>query len=164
MADDASEDSSEKKKGKLNPKTLAIVAVVIGAAGYYFLGSGGGDPVAAGVPTTTIPLEEEADGAILSAGTLTVNLSGEGTRFGRVAFSLVLVEGVDPLTVEGKLPLILDAALIELANFTADDLLDASGQDDLRRALSESAREILNDEEEQERIVKRVILTDLLVQ
>ena len=93
-----------------------------------------------------------------------MNLSGEGTRFGRVAFSLVLVEGVDPLTVEGKLPLILDAALIELANFTAEDLLDASGQDDLRRALSESAREILNDEEEQERIVKRVILTDLLVQ
>ena len=163
MADEA-EDTKDNKEsgGKFNPKMIAIVVVVLGGAGYYFLGGGGTEPVDASVPTTTIPLAEEVDGAILSAGTLTVNLTGEGTRFGRVSFSLVLVEGVDPLTIEPKLPLVLDAALTELASFSASDLLGASGQEQLRSVLSDRVRQILNVEDE--RVVKRIVLTDLLVQ
>jgi len=162
VADEQAEDAKEKSGGKFNPKMIAIVVVVLGGAGYYFMGGGGTEPVDASVTTTTIPLDEEADGPILSAGTLTVNLAGEGTRFGRVSFSLVLVEGVDPLTIEPKLPLVLDAALTELAAFSASDLLGASGQEQLRTVLSDRAREILNDEDE--RVVKRIVLTDLLVQ
>jgi len=170
MADEKPEEKGDDKKSKMNPKVIGAVVVVLGAAWYFFLGPGGGSEAQAAVTTTTITLDEEGDGAILPVGTLTVNLTGEGTRFGRVAFALVLVEGVDPLTVEGKLPLILDAALSELAGFTAEDLLDNSGQEKLRSVLSSRARELLNTEQDEEagvvaeRIVKRVVLTDLLVQ
>ncbi len=164
MADKADDKDTEEKSGKkLDIKTIAIIVLVLGGAGYFFLGGGGGAPAdAAATTTTTIPLAEEEDGAILSAGTLTVNLADAGSRFARVSFSLVLVELVDPLTVEPHLPLVLDAALSELADFTADELRTSAGQEKLRNILSDRAIEILNSEEE--RVVKRVILTDLLVQ
>lgn len=162
MADEPEDTEKEKSGKKLNPKLLAIVGVVVAAAAYFFLFSGGGEVAEAGVTTTTISLAEEEDGAIIASGTLTVNLADPGVRFGRVSFALVLVLGVDPLTVEPKLPLILDAALSELAGFSADDLLGLDGQERLRSVLSDRAREILNSEDE--RIVKRVVLTDLLVQ
>lgn len=164
MADEKSDESADEKSGKkFDLKTILIVVLVLGGAGYFFLGSGGGAPAdAASTTTTTLPLEELDDGVILNAGTLTVNLADPGSRFARVAFSLVLVDGVDPLAVEMKLPLVLDAALSELADFTADQLKASAGQEELRSILSERAREILNSEEE--RVVKRVILTDLLVQ
>jgi len=170
MADEKPEDKGDDKKSKMNPKVIGIVVVVLGAAGYFFLGPGGDAAAEVSVTTTTISLEEEADGAILPVGTLTVNLAGQGTRFGRVAFALVLVEGVDPLIIEPKLPLVLDAALAELAGFTAEELLEGSGQEKLRAVLSERARDLLNTDQDDEanvvaeRIVKRVVLTDLLVQ
>ena len=162
MADDEpDDDGADKKKRKFNPKLIGIVVVVLGAAGYFFLGCGGGS-AEAGATATTIAIEDEPDGLILPVGSLTVNLQGDGIRFGRIAFALVLVEGVDPLTVEGKFPLLLDAALSELAAFTADDLLELSGQEKLRAVLTGHARDLLNVDDE--RVVKRVVLTDLLVQ
>lgn len=164
MADEKTDDTDGEKSGrKIDLKTIVLVVLVLGGVYYFFLGGGGGEADASvSTTTTTIPLDELDDGAILSAGTLTVNLADEGSRFARVAFSLVLVEGVDPLTVEGRLPLVLDAALSELAGFTADGLRSGEGQERLRTILSERAIELLNDDEE--RLVKRVILTDLLVQ
>ncbi|NOX30076.1 MAG: flagellar basal body-associated FliL family protein [Actinobacteria bacterium] len=151
-ADDSDGDDGAKKK-----KLMIVGGVVAAAAGYF-----GGEPAEAMAPTTTIPLEEEADGAILAVGALTVNLVDDQPRFGRIAFSVLLVEGTDPLLIEPRLPLLLDAALSELALFEASELRTLAGQERLRDQLTERAIEILNSEDE--RVVKRVLLTDLLVQ
>ncbi len=156
--DDKGEDSGGDKK------KLVIVAVVVLAISYFMFGRGGGGAEGATTTTTTIPISEEAEGAVLDVGSLTVNLPGEPVHFARVSVAVVLVEGTDPLVVEGKFPLLLDATLTEMAKTDADTLRTVEGQDALRKALSEKAREIYNDEEEGVRLVKRVVLTELLIQ
>lgn len=158
----AGDDAAAAAKKK---KLMMIVgAVVVAGAGYTFLGGGGDASAESMGPTTTIALSEEVDGLILPVGTLTVNLADETPHFARVAFSVVLIEGVDPTLIEPKFALLLDAALRELAPFDAVQLRTLEGQELLRTKLSEQAIELLNDEEEAVRVVKRVILTDLLVQ
>ena len=159
MADE--KEKEEGGKGGLMGKLkFVIVGVVALGAGYFLFGGGGGETSAA--PTTTIALADLADGAILPVGSLTVNLTDEQPHFGRVAFSVVLVEGTDPTTIEPKLPLLLDAALNRLSNYTAAELRTSAGQERLRSELTADAIELLNDE--MTRVVKRVVLTDLLVQ
>lgn len=179
MADDEKKDKKDKKGkkdkkdkgdkeggghgGKL--KILGIVVVSL-AIGYFMFGRGGAaaDPTT----TTTIPLSEEAEGAIVTAGTLTVNLADETPRYAKVGVALVLVEGSDPLAVEAKLPLVLDAVLSEVSGMTADALLSASGFEALRVSIGAAAAAIYNETSEDDatevRVVKRVVLTELLVQ
>lgn len=162
--DDAKSDSKESKDGGLGGKLKIVGAVVISlAAGYFFFGRGGASAETA-VTTTTIPLTEESEGAVAEVGTLTVNLADESPRFARVGVALVLVEGTDPLLVEGKFPLVLDAVLSEVGQFTAAELLSENGFDELRSRIGVHAVEIYNDEDEGERVVKRIVLTELLVQ
>lgn len=160
QSDDAADAAAAKKKKMM----MGVGGLVVAAAAYFFVFSGGSADAEAMAPTTTIALSEEAEGAILPVGALTVNLTDETPHFARVAFSVVLVEGTDPLVVEAKFPLMLDAALRELADFTSVELRTLAGQERLREALSEQAAALLNDEEEGVRLVTRVVLTDLLVQ
>lgn len=160
MADENEKEDGEKKGGLMGKLKFVIVGVVALGAGYFLFGGGGGETSAA--PTTTVALADLPDGSILPVGSLTVNLSDEQPHFGRVAFSVVLVEGADPLSIEPKLPLLLDAALKRLSSYTAEDLRSSAGQERLRNELSADAVDLLNDETS--RVVKRVVLTDLLVQ
>ena len=155
--DDAKDEGDAAKKKKM----MIIGGVVVAAAGFFFLGSGGGDAAEA-APPTTLALADEADGLILPVGALTVNLADETPHFARIAFSVVLIEMVDPTLVEPKMALLLDAALREMATFSAEELRSVQGQELLRSKLSAQAIALLNTEDA--RFVKRVILTDLLVQ
>jgi flagellar basal body-associated protein FliL len=159
--DDAAEggDAAKKKKKKKKKMMMIIGGVVVAAAGFF--GGGGGEAAEAG-PPTTLALEEEADGLILPVGSLTVNLADETPHFARVSFSVVLIEMADPTFVEPKMALLLDAALREMATFSAEELRSVQGQELLRSKLSAQAIALLNTEDA--RYVKRVILTDLLVQ
>jgi flagellar basal body-associated protein FliL len=169
MADDEKTDSKDgKEKGGMAGK-LKLVGVIVATLGVaYFLFGRGGASAETPVTTTTIPLSEEAEGAIVTAGTLTVNLADETPRYAKVGVALVLVEGSDPLQVESKLPLILDAVLSHVSNMTAEQLLSPSGFETLRQTLTTAAAEIYNetpdDGSPEIRVVKRVVLTELLVQ
>ena len=163
MADD---DKNDDKKGGLGKLKIVGIVVVTLAVGYFMFGRGGAAAEAAA--TTTIPLAEETDGLIVQAGTLTVNLAHETPRYAKVGVALVLVDGADPLAVEAKLPLMLDAVLSQVSGMLADDLLSSSGFDTLRTELGAAAVDIFNEVPEdgtpEVRVVKRVVLTELLVQ
>ncbi len=163
--DDNKKDTGDKKGGGGKIKIVGIVVVTL-AVGYFLFGRGG--TAEAETPPTTIPLNEEAEGAIVTAGTLTVNLADESPRYAKIGVALVLVEGADPLLVEGQVPLILDAVLSQVSSMTADELLSHSGFDTLRNAIGDAAIEIYNEVPEdgspEIRVVKRVVLTELLVQ
>lgn len=168
MADEDTTKDDAKEKGGMGGK-LKIVGIIVAtlAVGYFLFGRGGG-AAAELAPTTTIPLVEEAEGAIVDAGNLTVNLADETPRYAKVGVALVLVEGSDPLAVESKLPLVLDAVLSEVSRMTADELLAESGFEALRVAIGRAAIDIYNEPAEDDipevRVVKRVVLTELLVQ
>lgn len=167
MADDDKKKDKGDEKGGMGGK-LKIVGIIVAtlAVGYFLFGRGGA--AAEAVPTTTIPLSEEAEGAVVTAGTLTVNLADETPRYAKVGVALVLVEGTDPLPIEGKLPLVLDAVLTQVSGMTAEDLLSTEGFESLREGIGEAAAAIYNETPEdgsaEVRVVKRVVLTELLVQ
>ena len=158
--DNEAEDEEEKGGGGLKKKLLIVGAV--GVAVYMFFFRGGGSESEAAVTTTTIAIDDELPGEVVDVGVMTVNLADVEPRFARVGVALVLVEGVDPTAVEPKFALVKDALLTQLATYSANDILGIAGQELLRRDLTTRAREIYNVDDE--RVVIRVVFTDLLVQ
>jgi flagellar FliL protein len=146
------EGEEVKKKGGLVKKiVLLVVPLALGAAGAkLFLPSGEAAP-----PTTTLPKE----GEVLVVETFTVNLEGDSGRFGRVGFGVVLKEGANAEEIKAKLPILKDAALSILAEYTPGTLSSAEGMASLREELSHAAHELIDEEE-----IIRVVLTEVVVQ
>ncbi len=149
--------AEEKKKGGKG-KLLGIVGgvAVVGAGLYFFvLGGGGGDEAAAETSTTVA-----AEGAVIEAGELTVNLADEGEpRYARVNFAVVLDATADSGVVGERVALLQDAALSVMSGYTSAELRGPAALDGVRGELTEKAQEIYPDGE-----VLRVVLTELIVQ
>ncbi len=136
-----------------------LAVVVVGLAGA--LRPSGSEPVAAEAPAAE-PVEvvtEVAEGPVVAVGEVTANLAGPEVHHARVAVAVVLGADVDPEEVGGRLPIITDAVVEELARRSYDELRTPEGSDALRDALTERAHELLG-----ESTVVRVLLTGLLVQ
>jgi flagellar basal body-associated protein FliL len=103
--------------------------------------------------------EEIEDGVILTLEPLTTTTGISGLRHARVTMAVVLADGVDPVEIEPRVALLQDALLREVATMDADQLRSTEGSDRLRAELSADAREIWD-----EQTVRRVVLTELLVQ
>lgn len=128
----------------------AAAVVLVAGAGAFLLGGDGGDDGAGGQPL---------EGDVVEVAQVTANLSGAQLRYARVTFSVVLAEDAVPGDVEGRFPLLQDAALGEIQAFDAERLRTPQGADELRAGLSARARELYPDGQ-----VLRVVLTELLVQ
>lgn len=150
-------DTTPDKKGK--GKLIAIIggALVVGAAAFFFLGmgGGGGDAEAAAVTTTTIA----AEGSVIEADEMTVNLADPSPRYARLRFAVVLPAGGDSAAVGGKFPLLKDRVLDIMSGFTAAQLLSPGGLDQVRERLTAESQVVWPDGE-----VMRVLVTEMLVQ
>lgn len=102
---------------------------------------------------------EERDGEVVSLTPLTTTLGEKSLRHARITLAVVLHERVDPEVVPGRAPLLEDALLREVAKMDMDRLRSSEGSDALRQRLSEAAQEIWGEE-----VVRRVLLTELLIQ
>ena len=166
--EEGEEGAKKKKKGG---KKKILILLVVGVGGYMMFGRSSG---ASADESPPIPLSEEAEGAVVEVGTLTVNLADEAPRYVKVGVALVLVEGADPLSVAGKFPLVLDAVLTEISSMTAVELLSDTGFEEAKRRIGDQAIGIYNEEAVYDeetgtetggvRTVKRIVLTELLVQ
>lgn len=160
--------AKKKKKGedeesggkKLDAKKIVIGAIVAVVVYTQFL-AGGGTADAEAMGPTTIP--EPVEGVVLEAGQVRVSLADDEPRFALVSMAVVLEELADPLVVENRLPILLDAAVDEVSSFTADQLKGERGPELLRSSLTERAGEIFNTEGEQVQVI-RVVLTEMIVQ
>lgn len=156
---DAETTDTQAKKGK--GKLLGIigaVVVVLAAAGFYFVGMGGGDEVAAEDPEATEAMEP-VEGAIVESEDMTVNLADGSPRYARIRFAVVLHEGSDQAAVGERFPLLKDRILDVMSGFTADELLADGGLDDVRAQLTAASEHVWPDGD-----VLRVLVTELLVQ
>ena len=152
---DAAEATEEKKGGRRKLILIGIAPVlVLAVVGYLFLGGGGGDSAEAAEP------EAPVEGAVVAADPITVTMSGDPVRYVKVTFALVMAETADRSAVEGKLPLMYDAAISVVGRYDADDLRVPAGLDRLRSDLTESATEDVFPDGE----VLRVVLTEVIVQ
>lgn len=100
-----------------------------------------------------------SDGEVLVLPSLTTTTGNSTLRHARISMGIVLVDGEDPDVLERKIPILQDALLREVAEMDADQLRSPEGSDRLRRQLTADAHEIWSEE-----VVRRVILTELLVQ
>jgi flagellar protein FliL len=148
MAEDAELVEEPRGRRKL---VLVLLVVVLAAAGggWWFLGPAAADdePPA------------DVDGEIVAVPPMTTTVGRSSLHHARVSLAIVLTVDADPLEVEPRLPLLQDALLREMAGLTAEELRSAEGSDALRARLSVAARELWGEE-----VVRRVILTELLVQ
>lgn len=128
---------------------LAAVVLLLGGGGgvWWFLFSGDAEPA---------PPE---DGAIVTLEALTTTTGEETMRHARVGIAVVLVAGQPPEVLDERIPLLQDALLREIAGMNADQLRSVSGSEELRSRMSAHAREIWSEE-----VVRRVVLTELLLQ
>jgi flagellar protein FliL len=146
----------EGEEGGGGKKKIILMAVpallAIGAGAFFFLG-GSGD---ASAPTTTLP---PIEGEIIPIETLTVNLVGEENRYARLGFAVVLDSLADVGVVEGKLPLLQDAAIGVMVHYDSTTLQSVEGQEQLRQELTDASIALFPEGE-----VLRAVLTELIVQ
>ncbi len=149
----------EGKGSKLKLIIAAAVVLAVAAVGaFMFLGGGGEE--AADEAMEPVPMEmSSTEGEVVEVATMTVNLAGEQLRYAQVGFAVVLSMEADSSLVEGRFPLLQDAALTELSQFEPDELRTTEGMERLRAVLTARAAELWPDGE-----VLRVVLTGLLVQ
>ncbi|QBI21245.1 flagellar basal body-associated FliL family protein [Egibacter rhizosphaerae] len=135
---------------------VLLVLAVTGAAAYWTVLRSGDDEAAAEESEES---EEPEEGEVVEVAEMTANLAGGDLRFARVGIALVLEEGREAAEVEGRFPLMQDAALDELAAMTPEELTSEEGVAQLRDRLTDRAHEIYDEGE-----VVRVALTELIIQ
>lgn len=153
-ADEGSEAQKPKKKrlGGLKKKLVLLVVVLIAAGGATkFVLFKGGDAEA--------KADKVVEGEIVDVGTIVVNLDGSTTRYARVGLAIVAAEGASAEAILARVALLKDAAISKIASYPSEKLQTAKGHQQLRSALSKSARRIYADGE-----VVRVVLTELVIQ
>ena len=157
MADETTETpaaAEEEKGGKKKLIMMGAPVLVLAVAAYMFMGGGGGETAEAAEPPPPV------EGAVVAADPITVTMSGDPVRYVKATFALVMEETADRSAVEGKLPLMYDAAISVIGGYDADDLRTPAGLDRLRSDLTERATEDVFPDGE----VIRVVLTEVIVQ
>ena len=139
-----------KGRSRILLVVVGVVAVLLfGIAGWLFLGGGGPEE----------PSAEAVDGPIVALEPLTTTVGEASLQHARVTLAVVLTQAADPNVVEPRVALLKDALLREVARLDAGELRSAEGSDGLRERLSAEAQEIWG-----EQVVRRVLITELLVQ
>lgn len=133
-------------------KRLVLMAAVLtlllmAAGGWWAFGMAAADE------------EPEVDGEIVELEPLTTTVGERGIHHARVSLAVVLTEEAAPEDILPSIALLQDALLREVAATDADTIRSSEGSDHLRARLTEEARDIWGEE-----VVRRVVLTELLVQ
>jgi flagellar basal body-associated protein FliL len=151
IAEPTTEGAEAAPRRRGHKLLLAVLAVVLLAGvggGWWYLG-----------PAEADEAPVESDGAIVPVPPMTTTVGESHLHHARVGLGVVLTQDADPEALEPRIPLLQDALLREMATMSAYELRGAEGSAALRARLGDEARAIWGED-----VVRRVILTELLVQ
>jgi len=153
MADEETDEAVEKKS---KMKIIApIGGVLVLAVIYFVFFSGGGEAEDEAAVTTTIV----AEGPVIEADQMTINLADDDPRYARIRFAVVLPLDGDGAAVGERFPILKDAVLDVVNAYTTADMKEPDILDTLRSEFTAAAHEVWPDGE-----VIRVLITELLIQ
>ncbi|MFN3684638.1 MAG: flagellar basal body-associated protein FliL [Fimbriimonadaceae bacterium] len=132
MAEQAEAAAGKKGGGKL--PILIVLALVLGAGGFFAMKMKGGGEAKA-EPEVKLGKIEELDEFL-------VNLSG-GTSYLRARIALHLAEGTKEEEVKGNLPAIRDAIILTLTNKTLREVETLDGKRKLKREIAAKVNGLL---------------------
>jgi flagellar protein FliL len=141
-------EEAPRSKRKLVLVALLVALLGVGGGGWWYLG-----PAAADEPPV------DADGEIVPVPAMTTTVGESHLQHARVSLGIVLQHDADPAVIRPQIPLLQDALLREMAAMSAEELRGTVGSSALRERLGAEARAIWGED-----VVRRVILTELLVQ
>lgn len=144
LADEQPAARSRRKRVLL----VGLVLLVLATVGVFVVRGG---EAASGEPPP--------DGPVVEVAQMTANLAGSQVHYVRFGFAAVLRDGAVAADVEGRFPLLKDAALTEVQTLSAEVLRTPEGIEELRRRLTDRASGVYPDGQ-----VLRVVLTELVVQ
>ncbi len=144
----------------------AVISVLLASNGVtlWMLTAADSPPVAAPTAGSGSERHEPADdprpaeGEVVRLDPMTTTVGGPTVRHARLTMALVLVEGVDPQRIEGRVPLLQDALLLELSTMSGEQLHRTEGARALRERMTGHAHDIWDDE-----VVSRVVFTELVI-
>ena len=121
-----------RKKGLL----MGLMVVLVIAVGLFFSGAFDAGPTA--IAASSNP---GVEGAVMEGGELVVNLADHRERrYAKIAFSIVLSDGVDVEAAKERLPLVKDAIMPVLMGKRSQDLQTPAGYAFVRDTITEAAR------------------------
>ncbi|MEJ5171648.1 MAG: flagellar basal body-associated FliL family protein [Fimbriimonadales bacterium] len=133
MAEQAEAAAGKKGGGKL--PILIVLALVLGAGGFFAMKMKGGGEAKA-EPEVKLGKIEELDEFL-------VNLSG-GTSYLRARIALHLAEGTKEEEVKGSIPAIRDAIILTLTNKTLREVETLDGKRKLKREIAAKVNGLLH--------------------
>lgn len=142
-------EEATSSRGRLRWMLVGAVVVAVAAAAWWFLLG----------PASAEEVIPDEDGEIVALEPMTTTVGKDGVAHARVAVAVVLTVPADPSVVEPREALLYDALLREVSALGASELRGSEGSEGLRQRLSAAAREIWGED-----VVRRVVLTELLVQ
>lgn len=151
-------DTKSKRARALMPILIAVAVLGAGFGGFTAAGGLSGEESAGEGESAGEAVTEPEEGEVVEIGQLTVSLDDSETRYARVGLAVVLNSEAVVEEVEGRFPLLKDAAVLSIAGRSPDDLRSREGLEDLKASLSEIASDIYPDGE-----VLRVILVEAIV-
>lgn len=151
-------DAKSKRARALTPTLIAVAVLGAAFGGFTVAGGLSSEESAVEAESAEEEVTEPEEGEVVEIGQLTVSLDDSETRYARVGLAVVLDSEAVVEEVEGRFPLLKDAAVLTIADRSPDDLRSREGLEDLKASLSKIAGDIYPDGE-----VLRVILVEAIV-
>jgi flagellar protein FliL len=150
IAEQTPEEVPAPRRRRRGLLLAALAVVLLGGVGgsWWYLG-----------PAAADEAPVDVDGPIVAVPPMTTTVGQSALHHARVSLAVVLTDGADAEDITPRIPLLQDALLQQMATVSADELRSAEGSAALRDRLSDQARAIWGED-----VVRRVILTELLVQ
>jgi flagellar FliL protein len=163
------ESSPKKKRSKLVLIFFFLILLAGGGAGaYFFVGdrilehyimNSGADRSLARKAAAVEAKRGSSEGPILTLDPFIFNLAGNSSRFAKVSLAISLQNNAAFEEAKKIVPIMRDKALMVLSGKSAEELIDVTKRDSIKRELQMGLRDVFKEKED----LESVYITDIII-
>jgi flagellar FliL protein len=163
------ESSPRKKRSKLVLIFLFLILLAGGGAGAYFFAgdrilehyimNSAADRSLARKAAAVEAKRGSSEGPILTLDPFIFNLAGNSSRFAKVSLAISLQNNAAFEEAKKIVPIMRDKALMVLSGKSAEELIDVTKRDSIKRELQMGLRDVFKEKED----LESVYITDIII-